>query len=92
MGTGEASAPFLALRACPALTVLLRRTIRDHLRCSRQRKSSMYSSEYTSGFSWPVAWHLAAPRSPRHEGTVGQAPSVKGCAIQRESIWQTGSS
>ena len=34
----------------------------------------MYSSEYTSGFSGPVASHLVAPLSPRHEGTVGQAP------------------
>ena len=36
----------------------------------------MYSSEYTSDFSGPVASHLAAPRSPRHEGSVGQAPSL----------------
>ena len=36
----------------------------------------MYSSEYTSGFSGPAASHLAAPRSPRHEGSVGQAPSL----------------
>jgi len=35
----------------------------------------MYSSEYTSGFFWPAALHLAAPPSPRHEGNVGQAPS-----------------
>jgi hypothetical protein len=34
----------------------------------------MYSSEYTSGFSGPVASHLVAPLSPRHEGNVGQAP------------------
>jgi hypothetical protein len=27
----------------------------------------MYSSEYTSGFSWPAASHLAAPPTPRHE-------------------------
>jgi hypothetical protein len=31
------------------------------------KKSSMYSSEYTSGFSGPAAWHLAAPPSPRDE-------------------------
>jgi hypothetical protein len=37
----------------------------------------MYSSEYTSGFSGPVASHLAAPPSPRHEGNVGQAPRAK---------------
>ncbi len=36
----------------------------------------MYSSEYTSGFSVPAASHLAAPLSPRHEGSVGQAPSL----------------
>ena len=43
------------------MTVLLRRTIRDHLRRSRLEKSSMYSSEYTSGFSSlrPCIWpHL----------------------------------
>jgi len=38
------------------------------------KKSSMYSSEYTSGFSWPAASHLAAPPSPRYESNVGQAP------------------
>jgi hypothetical protein len=32
-----------------------------------QKKSSMYSSEYTSGFSGPAAPHLGAPPSPRHE-------------------------
>ena len=32
----------------------------------------MYSREYTSGFSGPVASSLAAPLSPRHEGNVGQ--------------------
>jgi hypothetical protein len=37
MGPGEASAPFLALGARPALTVLLWRTIRDRLRRSRQK-------------------------------------------------------
>ena len=36
----------------------------------------MYSSEYTSGFSGPAALHLVAPPSPRHEGNVGQAPSI----------------
>ena len=35
----------------------------------------MYSSEYISRFSGPVASHLAAPPSPRHEGNVGPAPS-----------------
>ena len=38
------------------------------------KKSSTYSSEYASGFSGPVASHLAASPSPRHEGNVGQAP------------------
>src|SRR6267143_530777 len=38
-------------------------------------KSSMYSSEYTSGFSEPSTTHLAASPSPRHEGNVGQVPS-----------------
>jgi hypothetical protein len=36
----------------------------------------MYFSEYTSGFSRPAASHLAAPPPPRHEGNVGQAPSI----------------
>jgi hypothetical protein len=40
----------------------------------------MYSSEYTSGFSWPEALHLASPRSPRHEGNAGQAPSPRDIA------------
>ena len=35
--------------------------------------SSMYPSEYTSGFFEPAASHLAAPPSPRHDGNVGQA-------------------
>ena len=35
----------------------------------------MYSSEYTSGFSWAAASHLAAPPSTRHEVNVGQAPN-----------------
>ena len=45
----------------------------------------MYSSEYTSGFFWPAALHLAAPPSPRHEGNVGQAPSG------REKWWRAAS-
>src|ERR1700675_2311318 len=36
----------------------------------------MHSNEYTSSFSWPAASHLAASPSPRHEGTVGQAPRI----------------
>jgi len=32
------------------------------------KKSSMYSSEYTSGFSGSPALHLAASPLPRHEG------------------------
>jgi hypothetical protein len=64
----------VTLEACPTLTFLLRRTIRNHLRRSRPEKSSMYSSEYTSGLSGPAALHLVAPPSPRHEGNVGQAP------------------
>jgi hypothetical protein len=39
------------------------------------KQSSMYSSEYTSGFSRPAASHLTAPLPPRHEGNVGPAPS-----------------
>jgi hypothetical protein len=39
-------------------------------------QSSMYSSEYTSGFLWPAALQLAVPPLPRYEGNVGQAPSL----------------
>ena len=63
------------LGACSTLTVLRRRTIRDHLRVVLgPKKSSTYSSEYASGFSGPAASHLASPPSPRHESNVGQAP------------------
>ena len=67
------------LGACPRLTFLLRRTIRNHLRRSRPETmlNVLYSSEYTSGFSGPAASHLAAPPSPRHESYVGQAPSLR---------------
>jgi hypothetical protein len=65
-----------SLGACPTLTVILRRTIRDHLRRSRPEQSSMYSSEYTSGFSRPAGSHLAAPPAPRPESNTGQAPRV----------------
>jgi hypothetical protein len=37
-------------------------------------KSSTHPNEYTSGFSWHAAWHLAVLPSPRHEGNVEQAP------------------
>jgi len=57
------------------VTVLLRRTIRNQLHRSRPEKSSLYFSEYISGFFWPAVSHLAASPSPRHEGNVGQAPS-----------------
>jgi hypothetical protein len=66
----------MPLGACPTLTVLLRRMICDHLHRSRPEKILNVSSEYTSGFSGPVASHLVAPLSPRHEGNVGQAPSL----------------
>jgi hypothetical protein len=36
----------------------------------------MYPGEYASGFPGPAASYLAASPSPRHEGNVGQAPSV----------------
>ncbi len=39
-------------------------------------KSSRYSSEYTSGFSGPVALRLAASPSSRYEGHIGQAPRL----------------
>jgi hypothetical protein len=48
------------------MAVLLWRTIRGHLRRG-PIKSSMYSSEYTSGFFEPAASHLTTPPSLRHE-------------------------
>ena len=47
------------------------------------KKSSTYSSEYASGFFAPAASHLAAPHSPRHEGTDGQAP----CSLSVRCVW-----
>jgi len=56
-----------------------------------QKKSSMYSSEYTSGFPGPTASQLAASPSPRHEGNVGQAPShIPSRRLPLVSVW-TGS-
>ena len=58
-------------------------TVANDLRPSTSfsaRKSSMYSSEYTSVFG-PAASYLAAPPSPRHEGNVGQAPKLHGTAL-----------
>jgi len=42
-------------------------------------------SEYASGFSGPVASHLAAPLSPRHEGNIGQAPTFQ----RVEAFWNS---
>jgi hypothetical protein len=53
------------------MIILLRRTIRTICIVLGPKKSSMYSSEYTSGFSRPAASHLAAPLSSRYEGNVG---------------------
>ncbi len=44
----------------------------------------MYSGEYISGFSELAASHLATVSSPRHEGTVGQAPNQKSRVIGME--------
>jgi len=75
------------LGACPILTFLLRRTSCNHLHRSRPKKSSMYSSEYTSGFFGPAALLLVAPPSRRQcrtgsyrlanhwRGSIGSAPS-----------------
>jgi hypothetical protein len=38
------------------------------------KKSSTYSSEYTSGFFELAASHLPASPFPRNEGLLGQAP------------------
>ena len=52
------------------MTVLLRRTIRDHLRRSRPAPKNRETRVSLRA----AASHLAAPPSPRHEGNVGQAP------------------
>ena len=65
-GSGSVKA---SLGACPTLTVLLRRTIRDHLRRSRPETilNVFVFHEYTSDFFRPAASHLATAPSPRHE-------------------------
>src|SRR5712692_9410477 len=63
------------LGACPTLTFYCGERSATICVVLGPKKSSMYSSEHTSGFSGPAASHLAAPPSPRHEGNVGQAPS-----------------
>ena len=54
---------------------LLRQTIHRHLRRSRLKKSSTFSSEYASGFFEPAASYLPASPSPRNEGLLGQTPA-----------------
>jgi len=54
------------------------------------KKSSMYSSEYTSGFSGPAASHLAAPPSPRYESNVRQAPRDQAFRSQAVQDSNTG--
>ena len=65
-----------SLGACPTLTVLLRRTIRDRLRRSRPRKTLNVFQRIHLRFSGPCAAHLAAPPAPRHEDNAGQVPRV----------------
>src|SRR5712692_2939794 len=65
------------LGACPTLTFYCGERSATICVVLGPKKSSMYSSEHTSGFSGPAASHLAAPPSPRHEGNVGQAPSLR---------------
>lgn len=48
----------------------------------------MYSSEYTSGFSWPAALQLAVSPSPRDEGNVEQAPSPFN-SLKKATSWGT---
>ena len=67
------------LGACPTLTVLLRRTIRDHLRRSRPEKIlNVFQRIHLRFFR---ACGLASRRTSFacHEGNVGQAPT--------DSIW-----
>jgi hypothetical protein len=61
--------------ACPALTFLLRRTIRDHLRRARSEKILNVFRRIHLRFFQACGLHLAAPPSPRYEGNVGQAPA-----------------
>ena len=59
------------------MTVLLRRTIRSHLRRSRpahKNRETLGVKRETRVSLWPAVSHLAASPSPRHEGNVGQAP------------------
>ena len=60
------------------MTVLLQRTIRDHLRRSRLGKilNVFVFQRIHLRFFQPAALHLAESPSPRHEGNVGQAPSL----------------
>ena len=58
------------------MTVLLRRTIRDHPRRSRLGKILNVFQRIHLRFFQPAALHLAASPSPCHEGNVGQAPSL----------------
>ena len=61
------------------MTVLLRRTIRDHLRRSRsapKNRETCGVNRETMVSLEPADLHLAASPSPRHEGNVGQAPSL----------------
>ena len=57
------------------MTVLLRRTSRNHLHGARPEIILDVFRQVHLQFSWPAALYLAAPPSPRDEGTIGQAPS-----------------
>jgi hypothetical protein len=64
------------LGVCPSNAILLRQTIRTHLRRSRLKKFLNVFQRIRSGFFEPVALHLPAAPMPRDEGVLGQTPSV----------------
>jgi hypothetical protein len=76
IGTLICRLPICSLRACPPLTVLPWRTIRDQLRRSRPEKilTVFVFQRIILRLFRAAALHLAAPPSPRHEGNIGQVP------------------
>jgi len=58
--------------------------------CSARKKSSLYSSEYTSCFPRPAASHLAAPPSPRRERQCRTGSYGLNCTsgLRRISQWR----
>ena len=63
------------LGACPTLIVLLRRTIRSHLRRARPETILNVFQRIHLRFFRACGLASGAPHSPRHEDNVGQAPA-----------------